>query len=157
MEWVRSYILTITAAGILCAIVKNLSDGRAGGRMLGFTCGVFLILAAISPLHTVDFSGWDENLECIQSQASAVQEQTTEKIQSQLDAIILERTTAYILDKGAALGAALEVEVSLGRSNGYGIPESVCISGAYSPYIKTQLGAVLEQDLGIPPERQEWN
>lgn len=156
MEWVRSYILTITAAGILCAIVKNISSGKAGGRMMSLVCGVFLILAAISPVYSVDISGWNGDFDDFRNQAREMQTETSERIRAQMDEVIRERTAAYILDKGAALGAALDVEVILDSENGYSVPKSVRISGDYSPYIKARLGLVLEQDLGIPPERQEW-
>ena len=157
MEWVRSYVMTVTAAGILCAIVKNLSSGKAGSRMLGLTCGVFLMLAAISPIYSVDVTGWEGNLEDFRAQAQGAQEETTEKIQAQLDTDIESQVAAYIVDKGAALGAALEVEVSLESRDGYSLPESARISGSYSPYIKAQMESILEQDLGIPRQRQEWN
>ena len=156
MEWIRSYILTITAAGILCAIVKNFSSGKASERMLSLTCGVFLILAAIRPGFSVDLSDWDGSLRDYRIAAQRLQEDTEEKIQRQADGIIVSQTAAYIVDKGTALGADLEVEVVLKAQNGYRVPESVRISGSYSPYIKSQMESILERDLGILKERQEW-
>ena len=47
MDWIREYILTLTGAGILCGIVKNFGQGKSGGKMLEYACGLFLILAAV--------------------------------------------------------------------------------------------------------------
>lgn len=156
MEWMRSYVLTLAAAGILCAMVKSLSGGKAGGRMLGLACGVFLVFAAVSPVYTMDLDTWTGDWEGLRAESGALQEAAQNMVQNQMDVIIKERTAAYILDKAESLGASLAVEVSLTENEGYHTPESVCITGMYSQYMKTRLEDLLERELGIPKDRQEW-
>lgn len=153
MDWVRSYVLTVTAAGILCAVVKAMTENGGGSRMLHLTCGVFLVLAALSPLRAVELTGWDGSLRAYRQEADSIRAEAEALAQSQMDEGIQERAEAYILDKGASLGADLEVAVSIGEDH---MPETVCISGDVSPYIKLRLESMLEEDLAISKECQEW-
>lgn len=70
MEWIRSYILTLTAAGILCAIVRSLA-GK--GRGLSLACGAFLILAALGPFRSL-------SLDTDQDEAGKTRRERTETV-----------------------------------------------------------------------------
>lgn len=69
--------------------------------------------------------------------------------------IIKAEAEAYILDKAGSYGLQLEVCVTL-REDDIPVPESVCIAGAVSPYARTRLEILIENELGIPKERQLW-
>ena len=153
MDWIRSYVLTVTAAGILCAIVKALTENSGGRRMLHLTCGVFLTLAALSPLHSIEIAQWDGSLSSYRQEADSLRAEAEAMAQNQIDDSIRECVEAYIVDEGASLGAKLDVAVTIGENH---MPEAVCISGDISPYIKSRLESILEGDLAIPKERQEW-
>ena len=156
MEWIRSYLLTLTAAGILCALVRSLAGKAGKGRGLSLACGAFLILAALSPLRGFSLDAVEEDWSDLEFQISREQARTASRLQAQYDAVIEEKTRAYILDKGKALGAELEVEVTLETKDGLSVPASVRITGQYSPYIRSSLAHMLEEDLGIPKEAQRW-
>ena len=156
MEWIRSYVLTLTAAGILCALVRSLA-GKAG-KSQGFSlaCGAFLILAALGPLRRMPLPAVGENWTNLEYEISRSQTDAQKTIQREMDAVIVEKTRAYIGDKGKALGAELEVEVTLETKDGLSVPAAVEIRGPYSPYIKAKLSHMLEEDLGIPEDAQRW-
>lgn len=153
MDWVRSYVLTVTAAGILCAIVKALTENSGGRRMLHLTCGVFLVLAALSPFHAMEIAQWNGSFSAYRQEADILRAEAEALAQNQMDDSIQERVEAYIVGKGASLGAELEVAVTIGENH---MPEAVCISGDISPYIKSRLESIMEEDLAISKEHQEW-
>ena len=62
----------------------------------------------------------------------------------------------YILDKAKAIGMNIQVEVHLNEDMFYPLPVRVMISGRYSPWQKEKLSLILEQDLGVPGNQQEW-
>lgn len=156
MEWIRNYVLTLTAAGILCALVRSLAGKAGRSRGFSLACGAFLILAALGPLRRLPLPVAGESWKDLKYEISQEQSRTLEAIQRQTDAVIAEKTRAYIEDKGKALGAELEVEVTLETKDGLSIPAAVEIRGPYSPYIKAKLSHMLEEDLGIPEAAQRW-
>ena len=156
MEWIRSYILTLTAAGILCALVRSLGGKGGRGRGLSLACGAFLILAALGPFRSFPLEVSGENWQDLEYRVAREQRAAETRILNETNAVIREKTEAYILDKGKAMGAELEVEVTLETKEGISIPAEVTIRGEYSPYIKQSLGHMLKEDLGIPEQAQRW-
>lgn len=69
--------------------------------------------------------------------------------------IIKQRTAAYILDKAQDLHAEVDVKVTLADGTPP-VPESVMVEGKISPYSKTRLQKIIEDDLGITKEQQIW-
>ena len=79
-----------------------------------------------------------------------------EMASEQVNAIITDRVSAYILDKAELLGVRLRVNVILTDANPP-VPEQVHLSGNISPYAKTQLMQYISEQLGIPEEAQRWS
>ena len=69
--------------------------------------------------------------------------------------IIQEKTEAYILDKAGQLGLQLQAEVSVSETE-EPVPWAVVLSGEVKPDQKRRLEAILEQELGIARENQQW-
>ena len=69
-----------------------------------------------------------------------------------LAAVIAERTGAYIEDKAHALGTEVTAEVTVREEDGAFIPDRAVLFGEEN----TELSALLTQELGIAPEKQEW-
>ena len=73
--------------------------------------------------------------------------------EKQLCRSIEERTAAYISDKAKTLGTEVSAEVkTTPSSEGIPVPVEAEIAGAYT----RELAEYIEQDLGIPAERQVW-
>ena len=100
MEWIRNYVLTLTAAGILCALVRSLAGKAGRSRGFSLACGAFLILAALGPLRRLPLPVAGESWKDLKYEISQEQSRTLEAIQRQTDAVIAEKTRAYIEDKG---------------------------------------------------------
>lgn len=80
-------------------------------------------------------------------------------LRSRLDRRVIEQECeTYIEDKAAALGArVLSVRVTaVWSAEGYWLPEAVSVSGRWSEAARARLSGLMETELGIPAERQEW-
>ena len=73
--------------------------------------------------------------------------------QKQIDAIITEKTEAYILEKANLLGVQVEVRVELSKDS---IPFKSIITGKLSQDEKKVLSAFLQKEIGIQEEMQIW-
>ncbi len=156
MESVREYLVGVTCAALLCGILCSLSDEKqTGGAVVRLLCGVFLCLTLVSPLSRVrlrelDISRWD-----LTGEAREAADLGTEYARQAEAAIIKSRTEAYILDKARQYDLDLTVEVRLSPEDPQ-VPEWAVLTGSISPYAKRQLQHMMESDLGIPKENQQW-
>lgn len=154
MAGVREYILSVTAAAILCACVRSIVGEKGGGQVLKLVCGLFLAFTAVRPIAHIEIQDFAVFTADIQSQADAAVLSGEAFARESLADIIKTETEAYILDKAQDLHAAIQVNVSV-RDEDL-TPSRVQILGRISPYAKGQLQAVIEKELGISKEDQIW-
>ena len=155
MEGLAQYIYSICGAGLICAVLRHLTKQTAMTGAFRLVTGVFLLLTLLLPLKDLplgDISGIFSNVRPEAEQAVA---QGQASYQKALADSISQRTEAYILTKGNQLGVSLSVEVMLSQ-DALLVPVSVRLSGNVSPYAKSRLQQILENDLGIPKEDQIW-
>ena len=154
MDAIKEYLLSVTAAAVICGLVTTLV-GKSGSisDLLKLLCGLFMCATVIKPAVDVkldDVYNFTDQLAVNSDLAvSRGEEMATEEMKR----IIKDRTETYILDKANALGAEVEVEITLEDV----IPAGVTVTGDLSPFAKSSLAATITQDLGIPPEEQIWN
>lgn len=156
MEWLRQYLLSITSAALICAVLRVLVGTKdAAGKIVHFLAAVFLCLSVVSPVLKIsvelpmDLAG-QLRLQGMQA-VSAGEKDAADA----MAAVIKERTEAYILDKAASCG--LDLKVYLELSEGMPpIPVLVSIQGKCAPYGRQTMSQWLEQELGIGKEAQIW-
>lgn len=156
MENLTRYLLSISAAAIICALIRRMLTGKGAAATLGkILSGVFFLFTILSPLTEITWEHlMDWTVDYQVDAATAVQQgQTLAK--NELDSIISERVRAYILDKASTYDAALSVSVTLSQ-DAIPVPVAVTINGHISPYGKRQLQTMIVDDLGIPKEAQTW-
>ncbi len=150
----KEYLLSVTAAALVCALVRRLLAGKGSAEAMGkILAGIFMILTALTPLTQfrlpelleLPFSG--------DSQAAVAHGE--ELAQKELAAGISDRVEAYILEKAAAMGAYLTVDVVLSHDP-IPVPVKVCLQGSISPYARQKLQTMIQTDLGINKENQVW-
>lgn len=156
MERIGAYLLQVTAAAVICGVLKTIV-GQKGttASLVRILCAVFMTLTILSPLAGIDPERWSVSFADFGDDAKAVVEEAKLSVQKELATDIKERTEAYILDKAKSFGMAISVEVSL-SSERIPTPSSVRITGAVPPYAKERLSLWLREELGIPLEEQEW-
>ena len=149
MDAIRRYVITLTAAAMLCALVKAITAGRKGQeKILSLVCGIFLLATALGPLGLLRLPDLSDPTAQVQAEAGRMASQAEDETKRQMAAIISEEAASYILDKADALGLQLEAEL---------LPCGVRLQGAASPYARSQLSGQIETELGIPKERQVWS
>lgn len=156
MENLGKYILSVTAASIIVAIVSGFADPKSGtGGMLRLIGGLFLTFTVIQPVIHLDFGALTAFADTISIDGETVAAQGGMIAGNSLRGIIKSQTEAYILDKAGSYRTELAVEVTLSQDD-IPTPESVCLRGSVSPYAKSKLQQMIEDDLGIPKEDQLW-
>ena len=118
---------------------------REGGH---YTTDGRYIEAAQEQVTEVELS-----LDALQQEAETLEEEYTRQQAEQLSAGIEEELASYIWDKAQALGLNCQVSVTVETgADGVPAPRSVDITGEYSE----ALSEIIEKDLGVPREQQNW-
>jgi hypothetical protein len=152
MDAIKDYLLTVTAAALVCGIVTGLAGKSSISKLLKLLCGLFLAATVIKPAVDVRIENIYDFTENLAADSEKAVSQGEYVASEEMKRIIKQKTETYILDKAKALGAEITVEVVL---EDY-IPASVTIMGNISPYAKSNLSAIIGQELDIPPEEQIW-
>ncbi len=156
MEDLRQYLLSVTAAALVCALAGRLLPKSGMVTSIGKTVmGLFLALTVISPWAKLQLSQLEDlQLNLQQDSAYAVSE-GVEATKQNLHDIIKARAEAYILDKAEDLQLSLSVQVELAGED-IPVPAAVALQGAASPYAKMRLQSIIAEDLGVAREDQLW-
>ena len=152
MEAIKDYLLAVIAAALVCGIVTGLAGKSSISKLLKLLCGLFLAATVIKPAVDVRIENIYDFTENLAADSEMAVSQGEYVASEEMKRIIKQKTETYILDKAKALGAEITVEVVL---EDY-IPASVTIMGNISPYAKSNLSAIIGQELDIPPEEQIW-
>lgn len=156
MEAIGQYIVSVAAAAILCGILKAILPGKgAASAVLGLICGLFLAFTTIRPLAQVELGDLPVLSNAYWEDAGEVSAEGEKIATAAMEDIIKTQTEAYILDKARSFGAELTVELTLSGGS-IPTPSAVRLEGNISPYAKTCLERVLEDELGISKEDQLW-
>lgn len=149
-------MLAVVAAAVICGIVRRLlGEKGTQGALAKMLTGIFLALTVVSPLAKIKLGGLADVIADHQAAGLSAAAQGEEMTRQALSQSIKSSTEAYILDKAAALGVELTVEVELNDED-VPSPCGVRLTGQMSPYAKRKLSGILTEDLGIEKEQQTW-
>lgn len=156
MEGVREYLLSVSAAAILCSCVGAFFSKKGTVQTLVKTlCGIFVCLTVLSPVIRLSLPDLENYFSSFSLDGQAI---TDDAIRSAADAkcqVIMQQAEAYVYDKAAILGCDITVSIALETQEPYA-PETIVITGNLSPYARSQLSDSIASDLGIPEEDQQW-
>lgn len=150
VEDLRTYLLSVTAAALLCGIVRGLGKSRVPA----IAAGLFLVITVLGPLANWN-GNWPAEDWSISQDGQKVAEEGRQLAQQAMADSIKEETGAYILEKAKAIHADIQVKVEVSDDT-IPLPVGVQISGSVTPYAKKQLETFLEDELGISKENQLW-
>lgn len=146
----KAYLMGVVCAAFLCSIVSALSETRGG--ILKWLCGIFLVLALLHPLGTLELPRM--SADPFLKEADMVVSEGSEQARAARNEIITESLEAYILTKAAEHGLTVEVSVCVQED---GMPASVTLAGTASPQERDALIRAITNGLGIGKEDLIWS
>lgn len=153
---ISAYIRAITGASLISAVVLRLLAGKGSAASIGkILVGIFMALTVISPIAQVELSDLWNLIPDVTADASQATADGLAAAKKALAEGISTRVEAYILDKAAQMGVSLTVRIAL-SDDAIPVPQKVWLQGNVSPYAKSRLQTVMEQELGIDKENQIW-
>lgn len=155
MQSVYSWLLSIVAAGMICAISAALVRGGMPEGVTRFTGGLLLLLAVALPLAKLDLSALFERLDAQWSARDFEAEEYEARAQKLLQEQVADVTQRLVLAQASSLGMEVEVCVTV-STEGLPQPLTVELFGEATPAQRTALSAYLSDAIGIPPSRQKW-
>jgi len=156
MKMLGGYLISVAAASILISVLSAVLPNGAGKRTISFVGTVLLILTIFSPFVKVDSREMAGILSRYRMQIEEIRTGIPVQNRELIASLIKEKTEAYIWDKAAQLGMQAEITVSLQKEAMYPTPNHVKISGQFTVQQQGQLSRFIEENLGIPPEEQQW-
>ena len=155
MGALREWLLSVTAAAILCALAQGLIPPGPVRRVGRMTAGLVMAAALLAPLVSLRGIEPQQWLESWQPQEEV--QELEEQRDGTMKTIIETECGAYIVDKAARLGAKCEAQVVCTQEGeGVFLPWQVTITGEMSPGQREQLTKQIQEELGVPPERQQY-
>lgn len=155
METLSRYVLSVICVCLICGILTDLTGKTGSSKLVRLVCSIFLALTLVRPLLALRLPAWETEKNQFFMDAENAAEQG-EKIRLQsIRAIIRQESEAYILKEAKSIGAELEVEVELDMSDPP-VPCSVTLRGTFDADAESALGKAIEDEFGIPKERQTW-
>lgn len=152
----KGYLIEITAAAILAALIRKLAPKSGAGRGARLGAELLVLLCLLQPLGrfyrdgTALFSrDWGQ----VDPMAS---DEVSQEANRLMESLITQQAEAYILDKARAMGLKAEVTVTVRLEDRYPVPWAVTIRSDPTGQQKSALETEIQNALGIPPERQEW-
>lgn len=151
----KSYILSIVAAAVLCGIIRNFLDEKStAGKILNLLGAILMTITIIVPIKQFSFYEFNDYIGSIKLDGQRYATDGNIQAQESVQRFIKAESEAYILDKAKKLDAEITVEVELNIEDN--IPCGVTMTGAVSPYAKEVLSSFVEDSLGIAKEKQIW-
>lgn len=156
MDTIREYLLSVTAAAMLCAVARRMLDKKGTPGAVGkLLTGLFMTFTVLSPLVGFSFGSVRDLTEDHEQLAQAAVQSGEKYASEALRESITEQLEAYVLDKADAMGAHIKVEITLSKDI-YPVPEKIRISGQVAPYAKDRLKQIIKEELGVLEENQIW-
>ena len=154
MGALREWLTSLVAVSMLLSVARTLVPEGSIRKISSFTGGLILLVVLLRPLLGADLSRLDLHLEDCERAIGQRQEELASAGEAELAGIIEERTAAYISDKADTLGLAVKVQVETKPAgDGVPVPWRAELWGPRSPALATYM----EEELGIPGERQVWH
>jgi len=155
MEGLRQYVISVSAASLVCGIILSLLKKGSARSIAKLICGIYLGFTFLQPLKILPLLG--DNFDFCQDYLMTDSVLHGEELaRNAMSEIIKTRVETYIGDKAKALQLELSVEVILDEGK-IPIPKYIEISGNTGPYARKRLMDDIETDLGIAKENIVWN
>ena len=153
----RQWLLGVVCTALVLAAADSLALEGSVKRVCRLAGGLALLLAAVSPVIRLDSGMLADALEGYRAQVQRYEETMEEQNNLFYQTIIEESTAAYIVDKAEEMGIFCQAEVTFSYDeDGVPCPWEVTARGDWTDETREALERLLEDDLGVPPQRQHY-
>ena len=152
MEAIKDYLISVTAAALICGVISSLTGKSISSKLLKLLSGLFLAAVVIKPVVEMKVNDIFAFTDEIAVNGDLAVSQGERMAEEEMKRIIKDKCEAYILDKAKALGAEITVDVTL---DDY-VPVQVILDGNVSPFIKSSIATTITEEMNIPLEEQIW-
>lgn len=154
---VRQWLLGVACTAMVLALADSLAPEGGAKRVCRLAGGLALLLAAAGPLLQLDEGLLSRALEAHDAMAQSCREALEEKNVLLYQTIIEETAAAYIVDKAEEMGVLCQAEVTFSYDeDGVPCPWEVTARGVWTQEQREALSRLVEDDLGVPPQRQYY-
>lgn len=152
MTDLKNWLLGLTAAALAVSLAQALTpEGTVKkiGRLVG---ALVLLLAALRPL-----ASWKGALPELPALPETAVEESAQEGEQVMKTLIAQKAGAYIVDKGRSLGFRCKAEVGVALDDsGWPVPWETTIWGTGTQEQQKALSRAVEEELGIPAQRQSF-
>ncbi len=153
MERIWQYSISVVSAAIICTSITALIPKGIGKEFIKLICGVYMTIVIISPVSVISLKDFSEFTPAFLDSGKSIAASGQEMAQEAVSDIIKSETEAYILEKARELNADIKVSVEIDMLH---YPRKAVLFGDVSPYVQKKLEQILEEEMGITKENQEW-
>ena len=156
-EAVRQWLLGVACTALILAVADSLVPDGGVKKVCRLAGGLALLLAAAGPILRLEAGALADALEGYRAQVQNYEETLAEQNNLFYQAIIEESAAAYIVDKAEEMGIFCQAEVTFSYDeDGVPCPWEVTARGDWTDEAREALERLLEDDLGVPPQRQHY-
>ena len=156
-EMLRSWIIGITCAAMISAVLQAFMPKGGTGRAGRLAGGLMLLLAVVQPLAGLDYDSLAQSLTQLRLAETGQAEAFAEMNEALMKELIETETEAYILDKTEELGITCRVDVTYHLESGETpYPQQVVLTGQMTEGQRERLAKLIEADLGVPVQNQVY-
>lgn len=157
MQTFHQYIISVVAVCVSCGIIRRLvGDKSASSSAINVLCSVILAITIISPALKINISDLRNYLYGVTAEANMLIESGTSNGTEELREVISSKLGAYVLEKADLYDCNIcTVEVVLSEEQ-IPTPIGLQVIGRFSPFARSKLSEMIETNLGIPKENQQW-
>jgi len=151
MDFLRLWITGIAGAAIFGVLVMAVVPKGSARRVLRVGMALLLSMAVLRPLTGIrgEFS--------LETALGAYRDETAKKPgQDFLSGIIAEQARAYIESKADEAGLSVAAAAECRTGEAYPELYSVTVRARRPEHARNVLSKIIEEDLGIPKERQRY-
>jgi hypothetical protein len=159
MELIRNWITSVTAASILISAALAVTPKGSAKKVVRLVGGLILFIVLTAPLKEIDYTDFAYFNMQYRAEYENYEEKLITENSTMIKSIIEDKTRTYILQKADELGIECDAEVfAASRDDGYPYPDKVVIKpeGTPDPALREKLSYVIESELGVTADRQEW-
>lgn len=144
----QDYLLSVTAAALLGAILQVVLPAGPTRRVTGLGCMLLLFLVVVQPVQRANLEDLTAAFEAYWSELSDYPEELEETNAALTESIIVSRSEAYIMSRAQEEGADCQVSVACREESGIAVPNQVTVVGALTDSQQAALCDIVREGFG---------